>query len=135
MKAQGLARIGRDVEIRYTPSGEPVANIALAFTYGKRDSEGKRQTQWVEGSLWGKRAESIAPYLAKGSQVVAYLDDIHIETYQGKNGEGHKLAAKLADIELVSAPKESQPQAKYPAPTPKPAPSTGFDDMDSDIPF
>ena len=61
MIANGLARIGRDVELRFLPQGDAVANISLAFTYGRKDSEGKRPTQWVEASIWSKRAEALAP--------------------------------------------------------------------------
>ena len=66
MKANGLARIGKDAEVRFTPSGAAVANVSLAFTYGKKGDDGKRPTQWVDASLWGQRAESLAPYIKKG---------------------------------------------------------------------
>jgi len=59
-KMFGLARIGRDAEIRFTPGGEAVAGLSLAFTYRVK---GEKCTQWVDGSLWGKRAEALAPYL------------------------------------------------------------------------
>ena len=117
MKAQGLARIGRDVEVRFTGNGDAVASISLAFEYGKKDANGNRQTQWVEASLWGKRAESLSPYLKKGQQVVAYLDDVCIETYKTKdNKEGYKLAARVSDIELVKGQREAQSAPKKPDP-------------------
>jgi single-strand DNA-binding protein len=68
MKASGIARIGKDVEVRYSPSGDAIANISLAFSYGKKQSDGKRATQWVDATLFGKRAESLAPYLKKGNR-------------------------------------------------------------------
>lgn len=137
MKAQGLARLGKDAEIRYLPNGDAVASIAMAFSYGKKDESGKRPTQWVDAALWGKRAESLAQYLTKGTQVVAYLEDVRIETYEGKNGQGSKLVARVADLELIAG--SAQQPAKAPAPAPKPAPKpstgSGFDDMDDSIPF
>ena len=138
MKANGLARIGRDVELRHTPNGEAVANLSLAFTYGKRDSDGKRPTQWVEAALWGKRAESLAPHLLKGQQVVAYLEDVSIQTFRKQDGtDGVKLAARVGDLELIAGQGEAQQQAPAPtrAPAPRPAAPSGFDDMDDDIPF
>lgn len=102
MKAQGLARIGRDAEVRYLPNGDPVVNLSLAFNYGRKGEDGKRPTQWVNATFWGQRAETLAQWLLKGSQVVAYLDEIHIETYEGKNGTGTKLAGRVVDIELIS---------------------------------
>jgi single-strand DNA-binding protein len=138
MKANGLARIGRDVELRHTPNGEAVANLSLAFTYGKRGADGKRPTQWVEAALWGKRAESLAPYLLKGQQVVAYLEDVSIQTFRKQDGtDGVKLAARVGDLELIAGQSEAQQQApaQTRAPAPRPAAPSGFDDMDDDIPF
>lgn len=149
MKVHGLARLGRDIEVRYTPSGAVVATLALAFNYGRRGDDGKRPTQWVDASLWGERAESLAPYLKKGSLIQVDLAEVHIETYQGRNGAGHQLAARVVDLELVpngtrdveqsaSAPAAARRTAGQAARTPAPAPQhtgSGFDDMDDDIPF
>jgi single-strand DNA-binding protein len=140
MKSNGLARLGRDAEVRFTNDGTPVASLSLAFSYGKKGQDGKRPTQWVDGSLWGARAEALAPYLTKGAMVVAYLDDVHIETYQGRNGEGHKLAGRVTDLELVPTGQREEsaaPQRQASAPRSAPAPaSSGFDEDDLDsIPF
>ena len=141
MKAFGLARLGRDAEIRTTSQGESVATLALAFSYGRKGSDGNRPTQWVDAALWGKRAEALAPYLLKGGLVSVSLEDVHIETFDGKNGPGHKLAARVVDVELAS-PKQAgsapaQQPRPAPAPAPRPAPSagSGFEDMTDDVPF
>lgn len=142
MKAYGLARLGRDAEIRYTQGGDAVASLSLAFSYGRKGDDGRRPTQWVDGSLWGKRAEALAPYLTKGSLVVVTLEDVHIETYQGKNGEGHKLAGRVIDLELAGggerqeapALQRAAPQRTQPAPR-QAAPAMAFDDMADDVPF
>lgn len=133
----GLARIGRDAEVRYTNSGEPVAGLSLAFSYGRKGPDGKKPTQWVDAALWGKLAEALAPYLTKGTQVYVLLDDVHVETYQQRDGsQGVKLAGKVATIDLASgqaakpAEQASKPQQAKPA-----AAGSGFDDMDNDIPF
>jgi single-strand DNA-binding protein len=139
MKAQGLARIGKDAEIRYTQGGEPVANVSLAFTYGKKGEDGKRPTQWVDASMWGKRAESMASYLTKGKQIVAYLEDVNLQTYTKGDGTTHtKMVARLADLEFVSDGSDSgqrPAQPQRPAPAPRQAGGSGFDDMNDDIPF
>jgi single-strand DNA-binding protein len=135
MKANGLARIGKDAEIRYTPGGTPVLNLSLAFTFGKKGDDGKRPTQWVDASLWGQRAEGMASYLTKGKQIVAYLEDVTIQTFtKGDGTQATKMVGRLADLEFVADSQASQP------PEPKPAkqakPSAGFDDLDdSDVPF
>lgn len=138
MKAYGLARIGRDAEVRFLPKGDAVVNLSLAFSYGRKGEDGKRPTQWVDATLWGDRAQALAPYLLKGGLVVATLDDVHIETYQGKNGEGTKLVGRVADIELAGGNdrQEQKPAAPAQRTAPKPvAASSGFDDMSDDIPF
>jgi single-strand DNA-binding protein len=137
MKANGLARIGKDAEVRYTPGGAAVANVSLAFSYGKKGDDGKRPTQWVDASLWGQRVESLAPYLTKGKQIVAYLEDVHIQTYtKGDGTQASKMAARIADLEFVAGGEQAESQPKpQPKPQAAPAQDSGFDDMDGDIPF
>lgn len=138
----GPARLGRDSELRYTPDGTAVTNLSLAFTYGRKGADGKRETTWVDASLWGKLAEALAPYLLKGSLVAVTIDDMHIEQFKKADGTpGVKLAGKVTSIDLASSPAAASPA---PPPPPRPAPparppapaaSHGFEDMDSDIPF
>lgn len=135
MKSFGLARIGRDVEVRFTAGGDAVASLSLAFTYGRKGEDGKRPTQWVDAALWGKRAEALAPYLLKGGLVAVTLEEVHIETYQSANGPGHKLTGKVLDIELAGG-SDKPAAAPRPAVAPARAPATtGFDSDDETIPF
>ena len=138
MQAFGLARLGKDAEIRHTPSGDAVANLALAFTYGQKGADGKRQTVWLEASFWGKRAESLAPFLLKGGLVSITLDDVHIETYQSAKGEGHKLVGKVLQIELAGGNQAAAPapvQQRQAAPAPRPAAKQDFVSDPDNIPF
>lgn len=135
-KMHGLARIGKDAEVRFTPGGTAVANVSLAFTYGKKGDDGKRPTQWVDASLWGQRVESLAPYLTKGKQIVAYLEGVHIQTYiKGDGTQASKMAARIADLEFVAGGEQAESQPK---PKPQAAPAqqqgSGFEDFD-DIDF
>lgn len=148
MKSSGLFRIGRDCEVRFLPNGDAVTNVSLAFNHGKQDQDGKRPTQWIEGVLFGKRAETLAPMLTKGSQHVFHMSDLHIQTYQKNDGtEGVKLAGRIDDVELTDRRDSPSPQrqqatqqrpqapAQRPAPRQAPRPASGFDDMDDDVPF
>ena len=131
----GLARIGRDTELRHTAQGEAIANLSLAFTYGRKGTDGKTPVQWVEGALWNKRAEALAQHLIKGVSVVVTLNDVHIESFTKQDGTvASKLVGRVADIEFAGAPAAKPAAPPPPPPPPKPAPS-GFEDMDSDIPF
>ena len=140
--------LGRDAELRVMPNGDQVVNLALASNYGKRDDAGNRPTQWVDASLWGARAEKLAPYLLKGGQVYAVLGEPHIETYDGQNGKATKLVARVVDIELMGKKREDdqgvepkqrpqQTQRQQPAPQQRqqPAAAQRNDFGDDDIPF
>lgn len=144
LQAFGLARLGRDAELRYTSDNTPVVGLSLAFNYGRKGEDGKRPTQWIEAALWGKLGEAIADYLTKGTLVAVSLEDVHIETFKkGDGSPGHKLAARVHSIELAGggeraaapAPAPAQRQAaRAPAPA-QSRPATGFDDMPDDIPW
>lgn len=98
----GYARLGRDAELRYTPSGDAVANLSLAFNYGRKGDDGHRPTQWIDATLWGGRAQALIDYLTKGTGIDVVLDDPHIETYQRNGGgEGFKLVARVLSLEFT----------------------------------
>lgn len=128
----GLARLGRDAELRYTPSGEPVCNLSLAVPYGRRDETGKQPTEWYKAALWGQRAEKLAPYLRKGEQHCFTLEDIHVEPYQGSAGPGYNLVARVADVELMWNPNSQQQPARASAAK---AEAVQQEFEDPDIPF
>jgi len=105
MKAIGLARLGRDGELRKLNSGESVVNLALAYNYGKKGDDGKRPSQWIEAAFWGTRAEKFNPYLLKGQQFLVEVRDIHTETYtKGDGGQGFKLVGTVDNIEFAGPP-------------------------------
>ncbi len=141
-----LARLGRDVELRYMQNGDPVANLALAINYGKKGEDGNKPTQWLEAAHYGKRAEAMAPHLTKGKLLYVVIEDPHIETYQGKNGQGSKLVGRIVSIEFAGSKSDGQqdgqqrqqsaPQRQEPPRQPAPKSGGGFGDFDDDsIPF
>lgn len=143
-KMIGMMRLGRDAELRYLNDGTPVAGLSLAYNYGKPDQSGNRPTTWIDASLFGKQAESLAPYLLKGSVHEFTLEGLHIQTFDKRDGgQGTKIAARVLSVELgpkqqgaapAPAPRAPAPAPRAPAPAPRQS-GTGFDDMDDDIPF
>lgn len=139
----GLFRIVRDAELRHTPNGEPVTSLAIACNWGKKDDNGHRQSTFIDASLWGKRAESLTPYLLKGTAVDVILSDPHIETYQGKDGPRSKLVARVLEIEFAGGGRSETSGSGAPAqqqraeapPKRQAQTAGGFGDMDDDIPF
>ena len=130
MKLLGLATLGRDAEVRFTPQGDPVAGFSVAYNYGRKDTGGNMPTQWVECSLWGKRAESLAPYLLKGKQFYLELSDVHVETYEGRNGSGVKLVGRVAEVQFTRGSRDDdngfeQRPARHHEDRKNPGPATG----------
>lgn len=142
-KMIGMMRLGRDAELRYTPNNEPVTNLSLAYAHGKAGQDGKRPTQWIDATLWGKRAEALTQYLTKGGLHCFTLDELNNQTFQKQDGStGTKLVARVLDVELgprqdaaPAARPAPPPQRQAPAPAPRGSTGSGFDDMDDDIPF
>lgn len=132
----GLARLGRDTSLKYTPDGTAVCELALAFNYGRKNDEGNRPTQWVDAALFGKRAEALQPYLTKGSLICVIIDAPHIETWEKKDGNtGFKLVGRVIDIELAGGNQSTPKQEPKPEPKPAQKQSAAFDDFDDEIPF
>jgi single-strand DNA-binding protein len=67
-----VGNLGRDPEMRYTPSGQAVTNLSVAVNDNYTNSSGERveRTIWVRVSAWGKLAETCNTYLKKGGKVL-----------------------------------------------------------------
>ncbi|MFN7963092.1 MAG: single-stranded DNA-binding protein [Thermoanaerobaculia bacterium] len=66
-----IGNLGRDPEVRSTPSGQPVASFSVATSRKWKDRDGNRQeqTEWHNVVCWGKQAELAGQYLSKGKQI------------------------------------------------------------------
>lgn len=67
-----VGNLGRDPEMRFTPSGQPVTSFPVATNRSYTGSDGQRvkETVWFRVSAWGKQAEAANNYLHKGSKVL-----------------------------------------------------------------
>ena len=123
----------KDLELRTIPSGESVGQFSVADNQGKD----KPAIFW-RCSLWGKRADSLAPFLTKGQQVTV-IGQVTEREYQ-KDGETKKaMEIRVTDVALQGGKREEAPRPapapQRPAARPAPAPaSSGFED-DFDLPF
>jgi single-strand DNA-binding protein len=120
--------LGRDSESRATPKGDAVVSFSVGVKsgYGKNES-----TTWANCSMFGKRAEAVAPYLLKG-QLVGIVGEVNMREWTDKDG-GKRLSldVRVNDLTLLGK-SEAKPKAEKPA---RKEPAGGFDDMDNDIPF
>ncbi len=98
-----VGNLGRDAELRYTPSGTPLADFSLATNERWTDSSGqqKEHTQWFRCTLWGKQAEKIKQYLTKGKMV--YVDGrLRVRDYVTQDGEKrYSLDVRVDTLQLL----------------------------------
>ena len=121
-------RVGRDPELARMPQGDPVLGWSLAVDTGTRD---KPSTMWIGCRIIGKRAEALAPYIAKGAKLVV-SGRLAQDEYQSKSGET-RTALRLT-VDQVELPPKGEASAAAPAPAERKAP-TRRSDFDDEIPF
>lgn len=144
-----VGNLGRDPEMRYMPSGDAIANIAVATSYKKKDKNTQEQTEvteWHRISFFGRLAEIAGQYLQKGSSV--YVEGrLQTRKYTDKDGvEKYATDIVAENMQMLGNTKQGGDQGGTPAPRPQqqqqgaaarpaPKPAPNFSDMDSDIPF
>ncbi|KAF3977931.1 MAG: single-stranded DNA-binding protein [Methylococcales symbiont of Iophon sp. n. MRB-2018] len=125
--------VGRDAEVRVTPSGQSVLNITVANNIGFGD---RQQTLWIRVALWGKRAEgSLQNYLKKGQQVFV-SGELSQREYQANDGTTRtslELNANIIDLvgkrnDSMQQPQQN-PQQSASAPSASPESLDDFDDV------
>jgi len=160
-----VGNLGRDPETRTFPSGDQVCNVTLATTdkwKDKQSGEMREATEWHRLVFNGRLAEIAAQYLRKGSQI--YVEgQIRTRKYNDKDGvEKYATDIRVDQMQMLgsrqgqggpsgddeggysqggggySRPPAAAAAPRAAAPAPRQAPaksSSGFDDMDDDIPF
>ena len=88
-KVMIIGNLGRDPEMRFTPSGRPVTSftVATSRTWNSPDGERHEETEWFNVVAWGKLAETCKQYLVKGQQV--YVEG-RLQTRRWEDQEGRK---------------------------------------------
>ena len=109
----GVMRLGKDAKTETTKTGKKVASLSLCFKWGLPGEDKKHPVTWINASLWGKQAETLEPYLKKGSRHYFVLDDLHLHTYKKQDGEqGVSLEATVVNVELLDSAESSAPEGK-----------------------
>jgi len=88
-KCMIIGNLGRDPEMRYTPSGQAVTQFTVAVNRNYKDQQGERQeeTEWFRVVAWCQQAEFAAEYLRKGAKVFV---EGRIQTRQWEGQDGQK---------------------------------------------
>jgi single-strand DNA-binding protein len=133
-----IGNLGRDPEMRYTPSGRPVARFPLATTEVWNDAEGTRQerTEWHNIVVWGKQAETCGQYLAKGRQVFVE-GAIRSRSYDDKDGNRRYITEIIGQrVQFLGGRGGESSAPPPPAATPEePAGGPAAAPDEDDIPF
>jgi single-strand DNA-binding protein len=147
-----IGNLGKDPEVRYAPSGAAICNITLATSRQWKDKtsgEKQEETEWHRVVFYDRLAEIAGEYLKKGRPV--YVEGrLKTRKWTDKEGADRYTTEVIADqMQLLgsregggddagggqrSAPAQ-RPAAGRPAAGAPAKSSTGFDDMDDDIPF
>lgn len=103
-------RLGADGELRTTQSGEKVLGFRVANDVGFGE---RKTTQWVDCSIWGRRAESLAPHLTKGKSVVV-SGEVTLREYEKRDGtRGAGLSVRVAEIDFTGGAREEGGGGSY----------------------
>lgn len=123
--------IGNDAESRYLPNGDAVVSFSVAVKAGYGE---KASTTWARCSMFGKRGESVAPYLTKG-QLVGVVGELSAREWTTKDGQTRtSIEVRVNDLTLLGK-KEGSDRPQQAQPKQEAAQGSGFDDFTDDVPF
>ena len=122
--------LGNDAEQRFTQSGDSIVSFSVPAKSGFGD---KAVTSWIKCSMFGKRGESVLPYLKKG-QLVGVQGEFAAREWQDKEGQ-KRTSNEMRVSELSLLGKSSHEPAQRQEPAPKAKTVSHGDTLDSDIPF
>ncbi|HEY43723.1 MAG TPA: single-stranded DNA-binding protein [Anaerolineae bacterium] len=100
-KVMIIGHLGRDPEMRYTPSGRPVTTFSVATSRSWHSADGERheETEWFNVVAWGSLAEICNQYLRKGQQV--YIEG-RLQTRRWEDTDGNKhFTTELVAKEMI----------------------------------
>ena len=140
--------LGADAELRYTKGGAPVVSCSLAVNERVQNGDGEwgDYTNWVDCCMFGKRAESLAPWLQKGAKI-SLLGHIRTHSYERDGQRIKRWEVRVDDVELMQYKRDAQSPASANAAAPGLAMATGDpspvapaqpaapDLYDDDVPF
>jgi single-strand DNA-binding protein len=124
-----VGNLGRDVELRHTPNGTPVAKFSIATNEVWKDKAGQKQehTEWHNIVAWGRLAEICGTYLSKGRQV--YVEGT-LRTRQYDDDKGNRRYFTEVRAQTIQLLGQRQGGEAGPAGEPDFPP-----DSDDEIPF
>lgn len=96
--------VGKDAELRWTPSGRPVLNFSVADSKSKKLDNGEWETlaeQWLNCAIWGDLAEYYAEKIKRGARLTVY-GDFMSRKYEAKDGTpGTSLDVNVKGVDIM----------------------------------
>ncbi len=108
-KVMVSGRLGRDVELRITPSGSSVATFSVASSRSTKQSDGqlKEQTEWFRVVAWEKLAETCSTYLKKGSSV--FIEGrLQTREWTDQQGQKHSTTEVIASEMIMLGARQNE---------------------------
>lgn len=139
-----IGRLGRDIELKYMPNGNAVANFSIACSDDYKDKSGQKveQTNWINIVIFGKLAEIAGQYVAKGSQIYVSGKQVTRKWQDQTGADRYTTEIVASEMQMLDSKSDSSgqsaPQQQRPAqntPQPQNSGAGGFDPDDTDIPF
>lgn len=120
--------LGKDAEQRYTAGGDSIVSFSVPVKSGFGNNA---VTSWIKCSLFGKRGDSVLPYLKKG-QLVGVSGEFMAREWQDKEGQTRiSNEVRVNDVQLLGKASQHE-QAPQQA---KPVQKASVADLDDDLPF
>lgn len=96
--------LGKDSEMRFTPSGTPILNFSLPIDIGFGE---KKETMWVRCAMFGERAQKLTEHLVKGKGVQVVGEFRMPTIYEGKNGNAVNMEFNVNQLSFVGGTKDA----------------------------
>lgn len=109
-KVMIIGHLGRDPEMRYTPSGRPVTSFSVVTTRSWTSAEGERheESEWFNVVAWGNLAEICNQYLSKNQQV--YVEGrLQTRGWEDEDGKKHYRTELVASEMIVLGDRRGLP--------------------------
>jgi single-strand DNA-binding protein len=113
-KVMVIGRLGRDPEMRYTPTGRPVTTFSVASSRSWTTSEGEHrtETEWFNIVAWGGLAEICNQYLEKGNRV--YVEGrLQTRRWEDQTGARKSITEVVANEMIMLTRKPTRPEAAH----------------------
>lgn len=123
--------LGKAAELRYTNSQLAVVSFSVAVNERRKQADCSYQDEvnWLDCTMFGKRAEALQPYLAKGTKL-SLTGHLHKSTYERDGKQYSRVEIIVDEVELMNARREAQAPEAMP-----PQAVEAASVYDSDIPF